>query len=291
MTEDLLVVSTPVDLETWEEISELVAAASAKDSISYGRIFSVENLKDPHYYGFCILAYHTETDELVGFASAVDPLNTRDYEWSIMVHPDRRSKELGVRIYERLTEEFERRDFMSQTAMNASNSPHSAAFLKKLGYQYAYSERTMKALAKAVELDEDLHIKEYREDQDRETLEGIIENAFGDSKEEVEALIEFTQHAPNRQFFLAWGDDTALGAMTIVHEHDKIWVTALAVHSMARGQGIASNLLRFAQQYAFNQGLKSIYLDVETDNEQALSIYERVGFQTVNHTKYWKLQM
>lgn len=289
MTEDLLVVSTPVDLETWEEISELVAAASAKDSISYARIFGVENLKDPHFYGFCILAYHSETDELIGFASAIDPLNTRDYEWSIMVHPEKRSKELGVRIYQRLVEEFEKRDFMSQTAMNPSNSPYSAAFLKKLGYQYAYSERTMKALAKPVELDGELTVRKYREDEDRETLESIIENAFGDSKEEIEALIEFTQHAPNRQFFLAWSDEQALGAMTIVHEREQIWVTALAVHSMARGQGVASNLLRYAQRYAHDEGLKSIYLDVETDNEQALSIYERVGFQTVNHTKYWKL--
>ncbi|PJK16775.1 hypothetical protein CQS04_06370 [Chryseomicrobium excrementi] len=288
MTEDLVVVSTPVDQETWQEISELVTAASSKDSISYAPIFGVENLKDPHFYGFCLLAYSQETDELLGFASAIDPINTRDYEWSIMVHPERRSKELGVRIYERLIEEFEKRDFNSQTAMNPSNSPHSAAFLKKLGYQYAYSERTMKALAKPVELDADLTVRPFDEESDLESLKGIIENAFGDSSEEVDALIEFTTHAPNRQFFLAHADGEAIGAMTIVRESERIWVTALAVHSMARGQGVASSLLRYAQQYAYNEGLKVVYLDVETDNETALSIYERVGFQTVNHTKYWK---
>jgi len=288
MTEDLVVVSTPVDQETWQEISELVAAASSQDSISYAPIFGVENLKDPHYYGFCLLAYRQDTDELLGFASAMDPIHTRDYEWSIMVHPERRSKELGVRIYERLLEEFEKRNFNSETAMNPSNSPHSAAFLKKLGYTYAYSERTMKALAKPVELDSGLDVRAYNEETDREALKAIIENAFGDSSEEVDALIEFTTHAPNRQFFLVHSGTDAVGAMTIVRESDRIWVTALAVHSMARGQGVASNLLRYAQQYAHNEGIKTVYLDVETDNETALSIYERVGFQTVNHTKYWK---
>lgn len=289
MMEDLVVVSTPVDHETWIEISELVAAASFKDSISYAPMFGVENLKDPHFYGFCLLAYHPETDELLGFASAADHLNSRDYEWSIMVHPERRSKELGVRIYNRLVEEFDKRDFQSQTAMNPSNSPHSAAFLKKLGYQYAYSERTMKALAKSVEMDANLSVRPYDENKERADLTALIENAFGDSQEEVDALIEFTTHAPNRQFFIAQTDKNMVGAMTIVHEQDKIWVTALAVHSMARGQGVASNLLRFAQQYAFDQNISTVYLDVETDNEQALSIYERVGFQTVKHTKYWKL--
>ncbi|WP_342527951.1 GNAT family N-acetyltransferase [Chryseomicrobium sp. FSL W7-1435] len=288
MTEDLVVVSTPVDQETWQEISELVAAASSQDSISYASILGVENLKDPHFYGFCLLAYSQETDELLGFASAIDPINTRDYEWSIMVHPERRSKELGVRMYGRLSEEFEKRNFHSQTAMNPSNSPQSAAFLKKLGYEYAYSERTMKALAKPVELDAGLEIRIYEGATDREDLKAIIENAFGDSSDEVEALIEFTTHAPNRQFFLAHSGDDAVGAMTIVRESERVWVTALAVHSMARGQGVASNLLRYAQQYAHNEGMKTVYLDVETDNETALSIYERVGFQTVNHTKYWK---
>jgi ribosomal protein S18 acetylase RimI-like enzyme len=53
----------------------------------------------------------------------------------------------------------------------------------------------------------------------------------------------------------------------------------LAVHPLYQGQGYGKQLLRFAEEYANELGYSSIRLDVYSQNEGALKMYERAGYR------------
>lgn len=59
---------------------------------------------------------------------------------------------------------------------------------------------------------------------------------------------------------------------------DEYYVEHLAVLPENRGQGIAEQLMDFAESLAKTKGLKRIVLDVEIENEGARRFYKRLGF-------------
>lgn len=59
---------------------------------------------------------------------------------------------------------------------------------------------------------------------------------------------------------------------------DEFYVDTICVHDSARGQGIGTKLLNFAEQVAKSKGFSKISLNVEIQKEQARNLYERVGY-------------
>jgi ribosomal protein S18 acetylase RimI-like enzyme len=53
----------------------------------------------------------------------------------------------------------------------------------------------------------------------------------------------------------------------------------LAVHPDHQGQGLGKKLLQFAEAHIGSEGYSSIRLDVFSDNEAALGMYERWGYK------------
>jgi len=66
---------------------------------------------------------------------------------------------------------------------------------------------------------------------------------------------------------------------------DEYYVSNVAVRPEFRGQGIGSLLLERARAEAAEAGAAWIVLDVETDNEGARRLYERLGFSRRSETR------
>lgn len=60
---------------------------------------------------------------------------------------------------------------------------------------------------------------------------------------------------------------------------EEYYVENLAVLPERRRQGIGKQLMEFAEKQAQAKGLKRMVLDVETENEGARRLYQRLGFQ------------
>ncbi|NGM83688.1 GNAT family N-acetyltransferase [Paenibacillus sp. 7124] len=52
----------------------------------------------------------------------------------------------------------------------------------------------------------------------------------------------------------------------------------LAVHPQVQGKGIARRLISFAENFAADQGYKSIRMDTYAKNDRALELYRRLGY-------------
>ncbi|MEI4769017.1 GNAT family N-acetyltransferase [Psychrobacillus sp. FJAT-51614] len=233
-----------------------------------------------------MLAYNDEADKLVGLATAIDRIATLDFEWSAVVSPSFRRQGIGEQLVEELKRNFEQRGAETDLALVPETAEIGQLLLTKHGYSHDFSERTMVGNAEIIPVSNDIKIIPYTEEES--AVIKVLVSAFGDTEEEARELIRFNTVTPNRQLMIALMDNEVVGTVSLVDDSDKLWVTGLAVHEKARGRGIATALLNWSKNEAHLLGKSSVYLDVETDNENALSIYSKAGFQTIQHTHFYR---
>lgn len=285
MNISVMTVSFPLDKETMEEIKQLVAEAEIFDEVDYTALLSVNDLSDFYTKGFCVIAYDDDSDRLVGALTSIDRIATLDFEWSCIVLPSVRKQGIGERLVTELGRNLKVRGAVADIALIPESSEAGQQLLHKFGYAHDFSERTMVANAGKVELDSKVEVLPYT-DEESEIIRVLV-SAFGDTEEESKELIEFNTQTPNRHLMIAKVQEEIVGTFTIVDDGEKLWMTGLAVHELARGKGVASYLLKWCKNEASRLEKTSVYLDVETDNNHALSIYEKAGFHTVSNTYFY----
>lgn len=80
-------------------------------------------------------------------------------------------------------------------------------------------------------------------------------------------------------------DGAVVGYLSIeLHkeETEYIYLDDLSVLDGYQNLGIGTRLLEIAQQYGKDSGVLRIYLHVEKENEGALRLYRRLGYETVS---------
>ena len=65
---------------------------------------------------------------------------------------------------------------------------------------------------------------------------------------------------------------------------DEYYISNVAVYPDFRGRGIGAQLIGRAVEEAGRAGIRSVVLDVESDNAEARRLYERIGFRKVSET-------
>ena len=285
MNISVITVSFPLDQETMEEIKQLVAEAEIFDEVDYTALLSVNDLSDFYTKGFCVIAYDDDSDRLVGALTSIDRIATLDFEWSCIVLPSVRKQGIGERLVKELGRNLKVRGAVADIALIPESSIAGQQLLHKFGYAHDFSERTMVADAEKVELDSKVEVLPYTNEESE--IIRVLVSAFRDTEEESKELIEFNIQTPNRHLMIAKVQEEIVGTFTIVDDGEKLWMTGLAVHELTRGKGVASYLLKWCKNEASRLGKTSVYLDVETDNNHALSIYEKAGFHTVSNTYFY----
>lgn len=279
----ILTVSFPLDVETSSEIQALVRKNEELERMNYDQVLNLPVITDPLLKGFAVLAY--AGDEVIGVITAVDMIGIHSYEWSALVHHDFRRQGLGHALIQELQRNFEIRGCESELALTLKESKAGASFLLKEGYEWNFSEATLKAEKRADAPSSEVNIVPFT--TERLDLTRILMSAFGDTEDEVQTMIEFNVSNPSRHVFIAKRQGEVVGTVTAVEEGDKLWITALATDPLHQGQGIGSALLAFVQEEGSRRGSEAVMLDVEIDNDKALSVYEKAGFKPTLQVDYY----
>lgn len=279
----ILTVSFPIDVETSSEIQTLVKKNEALESTNYEQILNIPVMTDPLSKGFAVLAYANE--DLLGVITAIDMIGIHAYEWSALVHIDYRRQGVGQALIKELHRNLEVRGFESELALTIKESQAGTAFLQQAGYEWNFSEATLKAEVNSAVKQLDVEVVPYTKEKIEITR--ILMSAFGDSKDEVHTMLDFNVSNPSRHVFIAKKQQEVVGTVTVVEENKILWVTALATEPSQQGQGIGSGLLAFAQVEGKRMACESVMLDVEIDNDKALSVYEKAGFLPIIQVDYY----
>lgn len=102
--------------------------------------------------------------------------------------------------------------------------------------------------------------------------------------EQEKIFLKNIQNDPKSVHLLAWQDgkivgDGSLGSLPrrMSHRADM----GLAVLKEAWGQGIGAKLLESLIAYAKEHGIEILNLEVRADNDRAIRLYRRYGFQSI----------
>lgn len=279
----ILTVSFPLDVETSSEIQALVRNNEELERMNYDQVLNLPVITDPLLKGFAVLAY--AGDEVIGAIIAVDMIGIHSYEWSALVHHDFRRQGLGHALIQELQRNFEIRGCESELALTLKESQSGESFLLNKGYEWNFSEATLKAEKRVATSRSEVDIVPFT--SERQDVMRILMSAFGDTEDEVQTMIDFNVSNPTRHVFVAKKQGKVVGTVTAVEEGNKLWITALATDPLHQRQGIGSSLLAFVQDEGSRRGSEAVMLDVEIDNDKALSVYEKAGFMPTLQVDYY----
>lgn len=270
--------SLPIDGDTYKEIKDLSDFATNVDQCSYATALNLLLLQKSYSRGFCILAYDEDTNKLIGLITAVDKIGLDTYDWSMLIDPMYRKAGIDEALLSVLSRAFKERHAVGELVVILENDMYGRKIIEKYGYTYSFSEATFEAKAEKCEQNSSIHIRPYEESKDLEALIDIFRETFGDLREETLELIELNVNAEGRVLWVAEQDGEVIGTVTTAKVGKTQWVTSLAVHPIHQRKGVATSLLNWVKNYAFQSGEESIMLEVESENEEALSLYQKAGF-------------
>jgi ribosomal protein S18 acetylase RimI-like enzyme len=127
----------------------------------------------------------------------------------------------------------------------------------------------------------------------RECVEGdleLLERRMPTGGHNAHEFHHRAQVAGSCTYLTAWDDDLPVGSCVILWEGcfdpdirrtlpAAVEVSQLHVHPDARGRGIGTALIRFAEQRILARGAETITIGVADDNERATALYARLGYR------------
>jgi len=104
---------------------------------------------------------------------------------------------------------------------------------------------------------------------------------IGRNYEESRKLIE----DPSREVFLAFDGDEFRGFIVLLmHGAFVGYIQIVAVTSEARGGGVGTELIRFAEERIFSR-FPNVFLCVSSFNPRARALYERLGYEMIGELR------
>ena len=270
--------SLPIDEETFQEIQTLAQFGKEIDRLDYSYPLNLTLLNKPFSRGFCILAYDEERNHLVGVITAVDKIGFDTYEWSFLVDPMYRKAGLEDALFSLLSKAFQDRQAVGELVALNEKDLYARKIIEHYGYTYSFSEAIFEAAAEEAKMNPSVHIRPY-EESDLERLIEIFRETFGDLRDETLELIEMNTNVPGRVIWVAEMDGEVVGTLTTAKEEMSQWVTSVAVYPNHQRKGVATALLEWAKDFAYRSGEQRVLLEVEMENEEALSVYLKAGFR------------
>ena len=86
---------------------------------------------------------------------------------------------------------------------------------------------------------------------------------------------------PSREVYVAFDGETFRGFIALLmHGAFVGYIQVIAVTAEARGSGVGSQLVRFAEERIFTQ-YPNVFLCVSSFNPRAKALYERLGYETI----------
>ncbi|MBV9753709.1 MAG: GNAT family N-acetyltransferase [Hyphomicrobiales bacterium] len=149
---------------------------------------------------------------------------------------------------------------------------------------YAEGEATL-TMVKAPEGFQRASEVEINEEGTSDWLEVYL-GAITENRRNVNTRIIATIPGP-RAFFVHRQAGRAIStALCVVHE-DCAVIECVATRAEARGRGGATSVLRALESWAHRQGARLLGLQVSDGNTPAVALYRRLGFETVDHNRFW----
>jgi ribosomal protein S18 acetylase RimI-like enzyme len=229
--------------------------------------------------------YRDEKGELVAFLGLY-PFGS-SVEICGMTSPNHRRKGYFQRLFEQGISAARQAGYKKILLNAPAGSDEAKAFLAKQGAEYAFTEHQMKWQEGALGETEGVILRAASAD-DFELRVRLSVTAFGLDEEDARAIESRVEADEDSDIFMIEANEATVGKIRVSREDGQAWIYGFSILPQHQGQGIGRKVLRQVVQDQSNAG-HSVHLEVETKNDQALGLYESVGFKTVHSQDYYRL--
>jgi ribosomal protein S18 acetylase RimI-like enzyme len=230
-----------------------------------------------------------EGGRLTGFAHLPDDAEP---EVCIAVHPEHRQRRIASALLAAVRAESTRRGLSEIILVTNAASTAGTAFVCSTAATFDFAEYQLvleRAMTPGARRHPGLMLR-LAEPDETETLARICAAAFGDDVvEETRRSIALRTQEPNRRFFLGVLDDEPIGLLRTGAWPDGADITSFGVLPEYQGRGYGRQLLSDAVARLQGEGWNRISIEVETENANALSLYQSCGFGVTARIDYYRM--
>ena len=227
-----------------------------------------------------------ENDLLVSTLTIFSPTK-REAEVTALTLPDKRKKGYFSSLLHHARKEIERRKIQSILFVCDAQSKDGTEVLSRIKARYEYSEFLMRYRQEGKRdfgKREEIRISPAETD-DMDRLVEINRLAFDNGEDESREILKESFHSSKRVLYSIFSGNDVIGMIGVYDESARKYIYGFCLDSDYRGRGIGKYVLNETVRAIEDKG-KDIVLEVQTDNRNALSAYEEVGFAIEAEFRY-----
>lgn len=268
-------------------IHDLVAQCDAAEGIALKFNWDMMAERDGEHISD-ILAY--QGDVLVG-AAPIDSFGSFA-EITLAVHPQHRRQGIGRELFRRARNACIEQTFSRVLLVSVNGAETGKDFIATLGLPYAFSEYRMELQGRPLDtpLPPGFALRPATE-ADRPELERIFAEGFGGNLDDAKHYVDMALHEDGSSADLATIDGAPIGQIGILVGDHGAYIRGVAVQTASRGYGYGRAMLAETVRRLLAEGHTNQTLDVETQNSNALGLYESCGFRQINGFHYYTVDL
>lgn len=234
-----------------------------------------------------LLAYHQGA--LIGFLS-VFFFYEHAAEVIIIIDPNFRLKGIAKQLLEKA------QPTLSQYPLKQLifPSPHklNSTWFEKKNFHYRNTEYEMQVdlTAHTAEPSGLLHLS-LASEADISILSAIDKACFLLHHPDMIKRFQSLLNQNNYALYIAYKDGVPVGKVHMHFAFPKVRLSDIAIIPRLQGQGLGYQLLQQCIHQLQAKQFKIALLNVETDNQRALNLYQRAGFYIINAQDYWEKEI
>lgn len=229
--------------------------------------------------------FHYENGELLAFLGLYAFGST--VEVCGMVKPSERRKGHFGRLFHLAMEDVKSNGYKKILLNAPAGSDAAVFFLNKQGAEYAFSEHQMEWRHTPLEETDDILLRQATV-EDFEVSVRLSVTAFGLDEDDARAM-ESQRFADHMDMLMIDVNEETVGKLRVSREEGQAWIYGFSILPEYQGRGIGRKALRQVVKEQSSAGY-TVHLEVETKNENALRLYESVGFQSVHVQEYYNYE-
>ena len=166
------------------------------------------------------------------------------------------------------------------------------AFVAAVGAQYRAAEYRLEFNRAAIDRAPSRHAAlrlRPADGDDLATLVRLLAGAFGESEEDVQQGMTQMLQEPTRRHFLATLGEEPVGLLRVGAYEGYADITGFGVLPAHRGRGYGRQMLIDTVAMLVAEGWERLVIEVATDNQRALGLYQSCGFTVASAYGFYTL--
>ncbi|MBE3557844.1 MAG: GNAT family N-acetyltransferase [Ktedonobacteraceae bacterium] len=223
---------------------------------------------------------------------ALFSFSRREAEVSGMVHPQYRRRGIFSQLLHAAQAECRQRGFSRLLPIVERISVSGQAFVRHLTATRDHSEYRMDLQEPRIPatFNSQLRFRRARV-EDAPALAHITALAFGIPENEVNWYTKNLTEESKSRYYVGTLDDRVIGKIDVALDEYEAFIYGFAVLPEHQHKGYGRQILAHALQEILAAGQRKITLEVETENEQALGLYQSCGFRITTIYDYYSLPL